>query len=97
MPVITMILNYNGKHTNVLLERPVGTQPAHPFAPSQRRHQRPTWVICSSTELPIVNYGGQQMTVMRGETSLLYRRMRSTHSLCRGFLIIYDEALLHVL
>lgn len=57
MPVITMILNYNGKRTEGLFERLVGTQPAHPFVPSQRRHQRPTWVIRSSRELPIVNYG----------------------------------------
>lgn len=57
MSVIAMILNYNGKHTEVLFERLVGTQPTHPFAPSQRRHQSQTWVIHSRTELPIVNYG----------------------------------------
>lgn len=57
MSVITMILNYNGKHTEVLLERLAGIQPTHPFAPLQRRHQCQTWVIPSRTELPIVNYG----------------------------------------
>lgn len=57
MSVITVILNYNGKHTEVLFERLVGSQPAHPFAPLQRRHPRQTWVILSRTELPIVNYG----------------------------------------
>lgn len=32
MSVITVILNYNGKHTEVLFERLVGSQPTHPFA-----------------------------------------------------------------
>lgn len=50
-----MILNYNGKHTEVLLERLVGTQPTHPFAPLQRRHQYQTWVILLRTELSTVN------------------------------------------
>lgn len=52
-----MVLNYNGKHTEALFERLVGTEPTHPFAPLQRRHQCQTWVILSRTELPIVNYG----------------------------------------
>lgn len=57
MSVITVILNYNGKHTEVLLERLVGTQPTHPFAPLQRRNQSQTWVILLRTELPIVKSG----------------------------------------
>lgn len=28
-----MIVNYNGKHTEVLFERLVGTQPTHPLCP----------------------------------------------------------------
>lgn len=56
MSVITVILNYNGKHTEVL-ERLVGTQPTLPFAPLQRRNQSQTWVILLRTELPIVNSG----------------------------------------
>jgi hypothetical protein len=32
MSVITMILNYNGKHSEVLIERLVGTQPT-PLCP----------------------------------------------------------------
>lgn len=93
MSVITMILNYNGKHTEVLLERLVGTQPTHPFAPLQRRHQYQTWVILLEQSCPllILELGelvGQQTTVMEGKISLLYHSMCWAHFLCQGFLII---------
>lgn len=41
MSVITVILNYNGKHTEVLLERLVGTQPTHPLCPITKKESEP--------------------------------------------------------
>lgn len=57
MSVFTMILNYNRKHTEVLLERLVESQPTHPSAPLQRKLPCQTQIILSRTELPIVNDG----------------------------------------
>lgn len=62
----------------------------------------PTWVILSRTELPIVNYGVWGISSLTddcdaGGKSVCRITECAQRIFCQGFLIIYDEALLHVL